>query len=56
MQAGTDKEMMVDKGENEERACAVYVGQFPQCLIRPSKAEQCSPLPLHNNRPSCLTP
>lgn len=56
MQTGTDKETMVDKGENTEWACAVYVGQQQQCLIRPSRAEQCSPLPLHNNRPSCLTP
>lgn len=34
-------------GEDAGRARAVDVGQQQQCLIRASRAEQCSPLPLH---------
>lgn len=47
---------MADKGGNTGRACAVCVGQRQQCLIGLRRAEQCRALPLHNNRPSCLTP
>lgn len=55
-QTAADKETMADKGGNTGRACAVCVGQRQQCLIGPRRAEQCRALPLHNNRPSCLTP
>lgn len=55
-QTAADKETMADKGGNTGRACAVCVGQRQQCLIGLRRAEQCRALPLHNNRPSCLTP
>lgn len=35
------------KGEDLGRARAVCIRQQQQCLIRPSRAEQCTPLPLH---------
>lgn len=35
VETGTDKETMVDEGEDIEGACAVCVGQKRQSLIRP---------------------
>lgn len=40
MDTGTHKDTMVNKGENTEWACTVYVGQRWQSLIRPSEHSQ----------------